>query len=147
MQGYAYSWYHLKGNTLNIVQMWRNVGEYYTIDLVKDNTKNQIWVCSFVFFYTIIFEMQEKVHNVLFKPRCNLDFTRWHQCMCNVLDWSNESLYFCSKCCIKTAQMCRICLLITFRVQNCALSSNNSMVFFHCNSYCQLDSAVRLTRI
>ena len=29
------------------------------------------------------------------------------------------------------------------RDNKCALSSNNSMVFFHCNSYCNLDSAVR----
>uniref|UniRef100_A0A8C7W0Y4 CARD domain-containing protein n=1 Tax=Oncorhynchus mykiss TaxID=8022 RepID=A0A8C7W0Y4_ONCMY len=46
-----------------------------------------------------------------------------------------------------TAQMCLICLLIIVHVQNCVLSSNNSMVFFHCNSYYELDSAVRLTII
>ena len=50
--------------------------------------------------------------------------TRWQQCMCKVLDWFNEPLYFC---CITTAQMCLICLLITFLFQNCALSFNNSM--------------------
>ena len=32
--------------------------------------------------------------------------------MCKVLHWSNESLHICSKCCIKTAQMCMIGLLI-----------------------------------
>ena len=57
-----------------------------------------------------------------------------------------QPLHFCSKCCIKTAQMCLIGLLIHFQVHNCALSSNNSMVLVHCNSYCKLDSAVRWTR-
>ena len=46
-----------------------NVGEYNTLDLVKDNTKKKH--AFFVFFFTIIFEMQE---NVLFQPRRNLDF-------------------------------------------------------------------------
>jgi hypothetical protein len=70
---------------------------------------------------------------------------RWQQGMCKVLDWSNKPLHYCSKCCIKSAQMCLIGLLIHFQVQNCALSSKNNMVFFHC--YCKLYSAVRLTGI
>jgi hypothetical protein len=45
------------------------VGEYNILDLVKDNKKKKH--AFFVFFCTIIFEMQE---NVLFQPRCNLDF-------------------------------------------------------------------------
>jgi hypothetical protein len=48
-----------------------NVGEYNIIDLVKENTKKKQ---PFFFFCTIIFEMQEKSHNVLFQPRCNLEF-------------------------------------------------------------------------
>ena len=43
-----------------------NLGEYNRLDLVKDNTKKK-------YIYSIIFEMQEKGHNVLFQPRCNLD--------------------------------------------------------------------------
>ena len=43
--------------------------------------------------------------------------------------------------------MCLICLLIHFQVHNCTLSTYNSMVFFHYNRYCKLDSSVRLTRI
>ena len=49
-----------------------NVGEYNTIGLVKDNTKKKTTVILY-FFCTIIFEMQEKGHNVLLQPRCNLD--------------------------------------------------------------------------
>ena len=71
--------------------------------------------------------------------------TRWRQCMCNVLGWSSEPLHFCSKCCIKTAQICQFGLFIHFQVHNCAFSSKNSMALFDCNSYCKLDSAVRLT--
>ena len=41
------------------------VGEYNTLDLVK-----------YVFFYSIVFEMQEKGHNVLFQFRLNLDYGR-----------------------------------------------------------------------
>ena len=67
--------------------------------------------------------------------------------MYKVLDWSNEPLHYCSKCYIKSAQMCLIGFLIHFQVHDCALSSNNSMVLFHCNSYCKLDSAVRSTII
>jgi hypothetical protein len=29
-----------------------------------------------LYFFTIIFEMQEKVHNILFQPRCHLDFVK-----------------------------------------------------------------------
>jgi hypothetical protein len=117
-----------------------NVGEYKTLDLVKDNSKGKK-----NFFCTIIFEMQEKGYNVLFQPRCKWDFGHYMAAVYvqKFFDWSNEPLHSCSKCCIKTAQMCPICLLITSQVQNCALSWNNSMVFFHCNSYYKLDSAVR----
>jgi hypothetical protein len=52
--------------------------------------------------------------------------------MCKVLDWSNEPLYFCSKCCIKTVQMCLIDLLIHFKFINVHFPQKNSMVFFHC---------------
>ena len=55
--------------------MWKyeiNGGEYNTIDLVKDNSKKKTR-CFFCFFY-IIFEMQEKGHNVLFEVRRNFDF-------------------------------------------------------------------------
>ena len=45
-----------------------HVGEYNTLDLVKYNTKKTPTI-----FYTIIFETQEKGHNVLFQPRFNLD--------------------------------------------------------------------------
>ena len=45
-----------------------NVGEYNTLDLVKDNTN------TFLYFFCNIFEMEEKGHNVLFQPRRNLDF-------------------------------------------------------------------------
>jgi hypothetical protein len=41
-----------------------------TVDLVKDNTKKK----KTYFFWTIIFEMQEKGHNVLFQPRRNIQF-------------------------------------------------------------------------
>jgi hypothetical protein len=43
--------------------------------------------------------------------------------------------------------MCLIGLLIHFQVHNWALSSNNSMVLFHYNRYCKLDSSGRLTRL
>jgi hypothetical protein len=33
------------------------------------------------------------------------------------------------------------------KVNNCALSSNNSMALFYYNSYCKLDSSVKLTTI
>ena len=45
-----------------------NVGEYNKLDLVNDNTKKKT-----VFFCTMIFEMQEKGHNVLLQPMRNLD--------------------------------------------------------------------------
>ena len=120
--------------------LWKceiNVGEYNTLDQVKDNTNNK--TCVFNFFSSSSLKCKRKA--IMYYS------TRWQQCMCTVLDWSNDPLHICSKYCIKTAQMCLICLLITFHVQNCAVSSNNSMVFFHCNSYCKLDSAVRLTRM
>ena len=53
-----------------------NAGEYNTIDLVKDITKKKTMLlkkCICIFF-TIIFETQEKGHNVLFQTRHNLDF-------------------------------------------------------------------------
>jgi hypothetical protein len=43
------------------------------MDLGKDNTKDKNNHSS-VFFCTIIFEKQEKGHNVLFQPRGNLGF-------------------------------------------------------------------------
>jgi hypothetical protein len=49
-----------------------NVGDYNTLDLVKDNTKKkQAFKRNKC---TIIFEMQEKGHNVLFQPRHKLYF-------------------------------------------------------------------------
>ena len=45
------------------------VEEYNTLNLVKENTKKKTTVCC-----TIIFEMKEKYHNVLFQPRRNSDF-------------------------------------------------------------------------
>ena len=123
--------------------LWKcemNVGEYNTLDLVKDN--------AMYFFVPSSLKCKRKAIMYYSSPgTIKILVTRWQQCMCKVLDWSNEPLYFCSNCCIKTAQMCLIGLLITFQVHNCALSSNNSMVFFHCNSYCKLDGAVRLTII
>ena len=53
--------------------LWKceiNLGEYNTLDLLKGYTKKK----KKTFFCTIIFEMQEKGHNVLFQPRHNLDF-------------------------------------------------------------------------
>jgi hypothetical protein len=47
-----------------------NVGEYNTLDLVKDNYKDKN--LHFCIFCTINFEMQEEGHYVLFQPRHNL---------------------------------------------------------------------------
>ena len=64
-QGYA-SWSKDILDTIWKVTLWSlwkceiDVGEYNTLDLVKDNT--------------IIFEMQEKGHNAFLQPRRNLDF-------------------------------------------------------------------------
>ena len=124
----------------------RNVGERNTIDLVKDNTKKK--TTFLLYFFVPSLKCKRKAIMYYSSPGAiYILTTRNQQCMCKVLNWSSVSLHICSKCCIKTAQMCLICLLLTCHVQNCALSSNNSMVFFHCNSYCKLDSAVRLTRI
>ena len=113
----------------------RNVGEYNTLDLVKYNTKKKqpfFWI----FFVPSSLKCKRKAILYFSSPGAIYILpTRWQQCMCKVLDWFNEPLHFCSKCCIKTAQICLICTLITFYVKNCALSSNNSMVLFHCNSY------------
>ena len=125
----------------------RNVGKNNTINMVKDNTKKKPTVLLY-FFDPSSFKCKRKSKMYYSSPGAiYILATRWQQCMCKVLDWSNEPLLFCYKCCIKTAQMCLICLLITFHVQNYALSSNNSMAFFHCNSYSKLDNAIRLTRI
>ena len=48
-----------------------NVGEYNILGLVKYNTKKKH---TFFVLCTIIFEMQEKGHNVLFQHRLNFDF-------------------------------------------------------------------------
>ena len=50
-----------------------NVGEYNTLDLVKDNTNKKTCV-FYIFFCSIIFEMQEKGHNIILQFRQNLDF-------------------------------------------------------------------------
>ena len=124
-----------------------NVGECNTLDLVKENTKKkQPFFC--IFLVPSSLKCKRKVKMYYSSPDASsMLATRWQQCMCKVLDWSNEPLQLCSTFCIKTAQMCRIGISITFQVHNCALSSNSSMVLFHCNSYCKLDSAVRWTGI
>ena len=61
----------------NVWRGERNVVEYNTIDLVKVHTKKKNR-CSFVFFlYHHLWNAREKGHNVLFQPRCNLDFGHW----------------------------------------------------------------------
>ena len=129
-------------------RLWKceiNVGEYNTLDLVKDNTIKKKRV--FVVVVSSSLKCKRKAIMYYSSPGAiSILATRWQQCMCKVLDWSNEPLHYCSKCCIKT-QMFLIPLLINVQVHKCALSSNNSMVLFHCNSYCKLESAVRLTRI
>jgi hypothetical protein len=44
----------------------RNVVEFNTIYLAKDNTKKET---TFLLYFFV-----QKGHNVLFQPRCNLDF-------------------------------------------------------------------------
>ena len=92
--------------------------------------------------------MQEKCHNVLFQTRWNLDFGHYMSAVYvqsfRLIQWTIAFLF---KFGFKTAQMCQLFVSITFHFQNCALSSNNSMVFFHCNSYCKMDSAIRIFKL
>jgi hypothetical protein len=50
----------------------RNIGEYNTLDLVKDTKTKKYIFCIF------IFEMPEKGHNVLFQPRHSPQTIAWY---------------------------------------------------------------------
>jgi hypothetical protein len=82
--------------------------------------------------------MQEKGHDVLFQPRRNLDFAVYVQSF-RLIQWNIAFLF---------KILYQDCPNVpNWFINNVALSSNNSMVLFHCNSYCKLDSVVRLTMI
>jgi hypothetical protein len=50
-----------------------NVGEYNTLDLIKDNTKEK----PCVFFVPLSLKCKRKTITYYSKPGCNLDFGQW----------------------------------------------------------------------
>ena len=60
-----------------------NVGEYNTLDLVKENTNKKHAFFVFVLYYHLLNASES--HNILFQPGAILA-TRFQQCMCKMLD-------------------------------------------------------------
>ena len=58
-----------------------NVGEYNTLDLVKDNTKKEKQAFSIFFICCIIFETQEE-GQTMSDSRCNLDVVHKMAAVC-----------------------------------------------------------------